>query len=151
MTLGFYPVRIATDMADQEGPHEGEKMDATKLSVSDGLIAECKTRLLQAKADLLMRARSTKEEFHSFDRGGDEADQSMSLLAENEFLTKQERIKHQLLEIELALARIEAGRFGICEETEEPIEAERLRAIPWTRVSIEGAEIREALQKRFAR
>lgn len=122
-----------------------------RVSIEEGLIQECKTRLLQAKADLMMRARATQAEFVHFDRGGDEADLSMSLLAENEFLSKQERIKHQLLEIELALARIQEGRFGICEETEEPIEPERLRAIPWTRVSIEGAEIREALQKRFAR
>jgi len=127
-------------------------MDGSRVSiVSQGLIQECKTRLLHAKAELMMRARTTQAEFATFDRGGDEADLSMTLLAENEFLTKQERIKHQLLEIELALARIEEGRYGICEETEEPIEPERLKAIPWTRVSIEGAEIREALQKRFAR
>jgi DnaK suppressor protein len=136
----------------QEVKSAGETMDGSRVSVvSEGLIQECKTRLLQAKADLMTRARAQQAEFVHFDRGGDEADQSMSLLAENEFLSKQERIKHQLLEIELALARIQEGRFGICEETEEPIEVERLRAIPWTRVSIEGAEIREALQKRFAR
>lgn len=126
-------------------------MNAEGYGVSEGLVAECKTRLLQAKTDLLMRARSTQAEFAKFDRGNDEADQSMAHMAEHEFLTKQERIKIQLLEIELALAKIEEGRYGICEETDEPIEPERLRALPWTRVSIEGAEIREALQKRFAR
>ena len=40
---------------------------------------------------------------------------------------------------------------GTVEETEELIEPERLRAIPWTRLSIEGAEIRESLTKRYAR
>lgn len=126
-------------------------MNAEGYGVSEGLVAECKTRLLQAKADLLMRARSTQSEFATFDRGSDEADQSMAHMAEHEFLSKQERIKIQLLEIELALAKIEEGRYGICEETDEPIEAERLRVLPWTRVSIEGAEIREAMKKRFAR
>ena len=33
----------------------------------------------------------------------------------------------------------------------EAIEVERLRALPWTRLSIEGAEIRESLTKRFAK
>ena len=56
-----------------------------------------------------------------------------------------------VIEIESALARIENGSFGICEETEEVIEPERLRAIPWTRLSIEGAEIRESITKRYAR
>ena len=45
----------------------------------------------------------------------------------------------------------DAELFGICEETEEVIEPERLRAIPWTRLSIEGAEIRESVNKRYAR
>jgi DnaK suppressor protein len=55
------------------------------------------------------------------------------------------------LEIESALARIERGSYGVCEETDEPIEIERLRAIPWTRLSIEGSEIREALSRRYVR
>jgi DnaK suppressor protein len=46
---------------------------------------------------------------------------------------------------------MESGAYGICEETEEMIENERLLAIPWTRLSIEGAEIRESLKKRYAR
>jgi DnaK suppressor protein len=51
----------------------------------------------------------------------------------------------------MALSRIESGTYGICEETEEQIEHERLLAIPWTRLSIEGAEIRESIKKRYAR
>ena len=60
-------------------------------------------------------------------------------------------MRNQLLEIEMALARIEQGTFGFCEETEEPIESERLLAIPWTRLSIEGAEMREAVGRKYAR
>jgi len=55
------------------------------------------------------------------------------------------------MEIEMALGRIENGTYGICEETEEPIETDRLLAIPWTRLSIEGAELRESLGRRYAR
>jgi DnaK suppressor protein len=55
------------------------------------------------------------------------------------------------MEIEFALARIENGTFGICEETSEMIESERLKAIPYTRLCIEGAEIREMRSKKFAR
>ena len=59
-------------------------------------------------------------------------------------------MRNQLLEIEFALARIENGEFGICEETNEPIEEQRLLTIPWTRLSIEGAEIRERYKKHYA-
>jgi RNA polymerase-binding transcription factor DksA len=38
-----------------------------------------------------------------------------------------------LYEIEQALDRISRGTYGICELTGQPIEADRLRAVPWTR------------------
>jgi DnaK suppressor protein len=66
-------------------------------------------------------------------------------------LNLNDRLRSQLFEIESALGRIESGAFGFCEETEEPIEIERLRAIPWTRLSIEGAELRESVNRRYAR
>lgn len=120
--------------------------------LSDNFIKECKIKLLETKREILNRVRETRAEWETLDKsGGDEADQTMSLLAENGFLTSQQRLKEQLLEIEFALSRIESGRYGICEETEEPIEHERLRALPWTRLSIEGAELREALRRKFAR
>ncbi|RYZ88543.1 MAG: TraR/DksA family transcriptional regulator, partial [Proteobacteria bacterium] len=62
-----------------------------------------------------------------------------------------ERMHSQLLEIEYALSRIENGTYGICEETDEAIEVARLFAIPWTRLSIEGAELQEAMLRKFAR
>jgi DnaK suppressor protein len=115
------------------------------------IVQECRRKLIQTRAEILDRVRTARLNFEELDKGGDEADQTMGLLAENEFLGSQERLKQQLLEVELALARIEQGRYGICEETEEPIQPDRLLALPWTRVSLEGAEIREALKRRFAR
>jgi DnaK suppressor protein len=121
-------------------------------TLSETFIIECKMKLLEMKRELMNRVRDARREFEALDKaGGDEADQTMSLMAENDFLTAQTRLKEHLLEIEFALSRIENGNYGICEETDEPIESERLRALPWTRLSIEGAEIREAMQKRFAR
>jgi DnaK suppressor protein len=119
--------------------------------ISEGLIKECKSKLLQAKTDILNRVKESRGEFTNDDRGGDEADQTVRVLAEAEMLTQHERLRSQLLEIESALSRIQNGSYGVCEETEELIEADRLRAIPWTRLSIEGAEIRESVNKRFAR
>jgi DnaK suppressor protein len=119
--------------------------------ISQSLVTECRQKLLQTKADLMNRVKDARSDLHNDDRGGDEADQTVRVLAEAEFLTLHERLRTQLMEIESALARIENGSFGVCEETEEFIEPERLRAIPWTRLSIEGAEIRESMTKRYAR
>lgn len=122
-----------------------------KNQISESLIIECRKKLLIAKQDILNRFRTAQRELALSDRGGDEGDQSVAHIAEHSFLVSQERMRNQLLEIEMALSRIENGTFGICEETEEVIETERLLTIPWTRVSIEGAELREAFGRRFAR
>ncbi len=81
---------------------------------------------------------------------GDEIDQTVAQSIENDFARRQHRVRAQLLEVETALAKIQRGEFGVCEETQEPIETERLLALPYTRLSIEGAEIRESVDKRFA-
>ncbi len=120
-------------------------------TLSKDLIEECKTKLLSTKSEILNRVKETRKDLHNDEKGGDEADQTVRVLAESELLQMHERLRLQLVEIEQALSRIDNGTYGVCEETEEWIEAERLRAIPWTRLSIEGAEIRESLQKRYAR
>lgn len=119
--------------------------------ISDNLIKECRQKLLQTKADILNRVKDARGSFQNDDKGGDEADQTVRVLAEQELLAFHDRMRSQLAEIDNALGRIENGSFGVCEETEEIIEPERLRAIPWTRLSIEGAEMRESMNKRYAR
>ena len=102
----------------------------------------CKEKLIAMKADLLNRFQLHVLDFRGRETGGDEADQCASLLAENQLFITHQRLRAQLLEIESALMRIEKGIYGLCEETDEPIEPARLIAIPWTRYSIEGAELR---------
>jgi DnaK suppressor protein len=116
--------------------------------LDEKVLSLCKQKLLTAKADLLNRFQSHFLDFRERETGGDEADQTMSLLAENHLFITHQRLRSQLLEIESALMRMEKGTYGICEETEEQIEADRLMAIPWTRLSIEGAEMRESFELR---
>ncbi len=119
-------------------------------SITKALVEECRGKLLRTKEEILNRVQEVRKDLYFEDKGGDEADQTARILNEKEILTLHDRLRGQLFEIEQALGRIENGLFGICEETEETIEAERLRAIPWTRLSIEGAEIRESMKKRYA-
>lgn len=120
--------------------------------LSHEIVQECQKRLLKMKQDLMNRAKSVRQEFSANDKNsGDEIDQTVAHLAEHHFLVTQERLRFQIMEINYALSRIESGRFGLCEETEELIEVDRLLAIPYTRLSIEGAEIRESAERKFAR
>ncbi len=118
--------------------------------ITRALVEECRGRLLATKEDILNRVQEVRKDLYFEDKGGDEADQTARILNEKEILTLHDRLRGQLFEIEQALSRIEIGTFGVCEETEELIEPDRLKAIPWTRLSIEGAEIRESMKKRYA-
>jgi len=121
-------------------------------NLPNNLITKCRQKLLDTKAELLNRVREARMGLNtSEERGGDEGDQTMRALAESEVLNMTDRHRKKLMEIEIALSRMECGTYGVCEETEEAIEPERLLAIPWTRLSIEGAEIRESLKKKYAR
>ena len=121
------------------------------MVVSQNLVEECKTKLMEAKEDIINRVREAKGTLVKEDTTGDEGDQTNRILQESEFMANQERLRKQLFEIESALSRIDDGTYGLCEETVEPIEEARLKAIPWTRLSIEGAEIRESQQRKYAR
>ncbi|QLY25441.1 TraR/DksA C4-type zinc finger protein [Bdellovibrio sp. KM01] len=122
-----------------------------KTQITETIVTECRRKLILTKQDILNRIRAAQSAFVHAEKSGDEGDVSAAHIEEHTFLVSQERMRNQLLEIEMALGRIETGTFGVCEETEEPIEAERLLAIPWTRLSIEGAEMREAVGRKFAR
>jgi DnaK suppressor protein len=45
--------------------------------------------------------------------------------------------------IDDALARVESGRFGLCVHCEQPIERQRLQAIPWARHCIACQELQD--------
>jgi RNA polymerase-binding transcription factor DksA len=51
----------------------------------------------------------------------------------------EEGAQHTVEEIDAALQRLEEGSFGSCEACGNPIGAERLSAIPWTRLCIDDA------------
>lgn len=67
--------------------------------------------------------------FHMADQGTDNFDR--------EFAASLLNSEHDVLyEIDEALRRIEQGAYGICEQSGEPIERERLRALPFARYCV---------------
>lgn len=119
--------------------------------LNQDVIENCKKKLLNTKEDLLSLKMTNYNELKDFDTRGDETDQSLRCISEARSIEFNERIRIQLYEIEIALSKIMDGTYGVCEETGEHIEKERLLAIPWTRLSIEGAELRDAQKKQYAR
>jgi RNA polymerase-binding protein DksA len=60
---------------------------------------------------------------HPADRASEGLDENLAL-AQNE--------EHLLADVEAALARLEEGRFGTCQNCGRPVPKERLDAIPYT-------------------
>jgi DnaK suppressor protein len=73
----------------------------------------------------------------------DDADWASDSVTQALFARLMDRDTKLLREVEWALAKFAAGRYGACESSGEPIEFERLRARPWSRLSLGAKERRE--------
>lgn len=64
-------------------------------------------------------------------------------------LRTRDRERKLLKKVEQAIARIDAGEYGYCDETGEPIGLARLLARPTATLSLEAQQRREMRQKMF--
>lgn len=103
-------------------------------------------QLISKKEEIQNRPNASKYALSRLggEKGGDQADQVSRLQEENRYTEQIQRNSLLLEQILLALARMEEGNYGICDETKESIELNRLQSLPWTTLSIEGAEIRDS-------
>jgi DnaK suppressor protein len=56
--------------------------------------------------------------------------------------------RERLADLQAALERMDAGTYGVCEETGEPIPFARLKSEPTTRYTVEALEMLEQERKR---
>jgi DnaK suppressor protein len=107
-------------------------------------------KLLQLKADMLANAGETTEHLREdtsvmpdpADRATIEEEHALELRT-------RDRERKLLKKIEQAIARIDAGDYGYCDETGEPIGVGRLMARPTANLSLEAQQRRELKQKMF--
>src|SRR3954451_5919713 len=101
-------------------------------------------KLLAWKEDILRESRETltalqnESENHPdlADRASSETDRAIELRA-------RDRQRKLISKIDAALARLDDGTYGYCEETGEPISLKRLEARPIATLSIEAQERHE--------
>jgi len=94
-------------------------------------------------ADILAESRDASENelstYSTFDPA--ENEDTAAVLADRDRDKAQNmEVEATLHQIEAALARLDAGTFGLDEITGESIPIARLRAIPWTTMTVETAE-----------
>lgn len=81
---------------------------------------------------------------------GDEGDLAVSELSLSLSLRLQERQTQLLQKIDRALAKIDEGTFGLCEQCEEALAINRLKARPVATLCISCKEEQESKEKVFA-
>jgi DnaK suppressor protein len=94
-------------------------------------------QLLADEQDQLQRADVVDVDAADVDQR--EADSASGLVEREKDRAVLGQLEDELVELEAALARLEAGTYGIDEVTGEPIDAERLRAVPAARTNVGSA------------
>ncbi len=104
-------------------------------------LVEWKNELLRESGQTLMNMQSTSgQEADIADRASLESERSLELRT-------RDRERKLISKIDAALRRIEAGDYGYCEDTGEPISVNRLIARPIATLSIEAQERHERMEK----
>ena len=107
-----------------------------------------RAKLLAWKEDILKEARDTLQHLQDenqnhpdiADRASSETDRAIELRA-------RDRQRKLIAKIDAAIARIEDGTYGYCEETGEPISLKRLEARPIATLSVEAQERHERRER----
>ncbi len=95
-------------------------------------IETVKKRLEEERAQLLARSIPPVESAK-----GDEADLATSAQAKERSMWLANDQKQRLAQIDQALARIQTGKYGICDSCGQPIARERLEANPHATLCIQ--------------
>jgi DnaK suppressor protein len=118
--------------------------------MNDVQMAAFKVRLGRLKADILASAGETTE--HLREDSSVTPDPADRATIEEEHaleLRTRDRERKLLKKIEQSIVRIDAGDYGYCDETGEPIGVGRLLARPTATLSLEAQQRRELKQKMF--
>ncbi|MEZ5605576.1 MAG: RNA polymerase-binding protein DksA [Burkholderiaceae bacterium] len=118
--------------------------------MNDKQLAFFRLKLVQLKDDILLNADETTEHLRKdtvvvpdpADRATIEEEHALELRT-------RDRERKLLKKIEQSIARIDAGDYGYCDETGEPIGVPRLLARPTATLSLEAQQRRELKQKMF--
>jgi DnaK suppressor protein len=131
-------------LTEEEILKMGEKdyMNAAQL-------AFFRARLQQLEKDLLRNAGETTEHLRETVLVPDPADRATIEEEHALELRTRDRERKLLKKVQQALARIESGEYGYCEETGDPIGIPRLLARPTATLSLEAQQRRELKQKMF--
>jgi DnaK suppressor protein len=117
--------------------------------MNDVQLAFFKSRLQDIERELLQNAGQTTEHLRETPFVPDPADRATIEEEHALELRTRDRERKLLKKVQQALASIDSGEYGWCEETGEPIGVARLLARPTATLSLEAQQRRELRQKLY--
>jgi DnaK suppressor protein len=117
--------------------------------MNDAQLEFFRNRLKQLEQDILSNADATTEHLRETQYVPDPADRATIEEEHALELRTRDRERKLLKKVQQAIARIDSGEYGWCEETGEPIGIPRLLARPTATLSLEAQERREMRQKLY--
>ncbi|MGE5161232.1 MAG: RNA polymerase-binding protein DksA [Betaproteobacteria bacterium] len=131
-------------------PSEGELLRmADSDYMNEQQLGFFRHRLQQMERELLQNAGETTEHLRETVIVPDPADRATIEEEHALELRTRDRERKLLKKVQQALARIDSGDYGYCEETGEPIGIPRLLARPTATLSLEAQQRREMKQKMY--
>ena len=126
------------------------KPSEKEIFLNDLQLEYFRQKLLQWRMELLEEVNETRTNLKETSlvepdlgvRASVEADRSLELRT-------RDRARKLISKIDEALARIEDGSYGYCEETNEAIGIKRLEARPIATLSLEAQERHERMEKTY--
>lgn len=118
--------------------------------LSPAQLDQLRARLEQEAAQLQARVRTVGEDIAERPDDGEPGDiedaaaQEAGRFQASRLLTRE---RSRLTEVEAALARMDDGSYGICEDSDDPIPFRRLELEPTTRFTVEAQAEREREQR----
>jgi len=134
-----------------EAPKEPEHAPKAPEALKKKDLKRFREILIEKKDEILKNAKRTLSDDMTLDTDdlADEMDLASSEYLQSFTFRLRGREKTFLKKIDLAIAKIEAGTFGICEECGEPISVKRLEARPETALCIRCKEDQERTEKAY--
>jgi DnaK suppressor protein len=118
------------------------------MALSPLQIAQLRDRLLAERARLRGDGAKLSSVRDAESNVGDEMDRAEASLEQSSAVERSELARTQLVDIDEALAKIEAGTYGTSELSGDPIDYARLAAVPWARFTArEQEELERAARK----
>ncbi len=133
---------MGTDAVESYKPSEDEEfMNPRQLDYFREKLVTWKNEILSESKETLVNLQKESQNHPDVaDRASSETDRSIELRA-------RDRQRKLIAKIDSALARMDDGSYGYCEETGDPIGVGRLDARPIATLSLEAQERHEKREK----